>query len=218
MGHAGPGDAASPDPAREATPSAQVAEREQIAHAAELYAPLRRAAGWAGFSGICLLVFGLPTLLLGLLELDPTGLILGACLCACGAVERASAKRVRAGDVAALTRLGWNQWAVFGLIGGYAALAMLGFDPDQARELLFSPETVQGLAELEAQGHHVDPLAGLGELLPSVVYTVYTTVILASFLMQGAMARMYFRRRQAAARYVAEVPAWIRQVVQGLSV
>jgi hypothetical protein len=176
----------------------------ELALATQLYKPLRRSASLANFSGSCLLLFGIPTLLLSLLGPDAVGIVLGAALCTCGTIELTAVKRVRAGDPAALTRLGWNQWAVFALIAGYAGLQLLGFDADETR------------AELERQGLGADALGELGDLVPTMVYTIYTSVILVSFLFQGLMARMYFKRRELATRYTAEVPEWIRRMVAGL--
>ena len=61
-------------------------------------APLRRSASVANFSGWCLLLFGIPTLLVSLLVVDVVGLLLGGALCACGVIELTSVKRIRAGE------------------------------------------------------------------------------------------------------------------------
>jgi hypothetical protein len=179
-------------------------DSNQIAAAARLYAPLRRSASLAKFSGSCLLLFGIPTLLLSLLGFDVVGLLLGGALCACGVLELTSVKRVRAGDSEVFARLGWNQWAVFGVISIYGSLQVIGFDAQELRALLAD----QGLAGSQ--------LREIDELIPTLVNVIYGTVILVTFVVQGLMARMYFRRRKLAERYAAEVPEQIRRMVQSL--
>ena len=147
-----------------------------------------------------MLIFGVPTLLFLALGFDLVSLVLGLALCLCGRIELGAARRIRSGDPAAFTRLGWNQWSVFLLIAGYSALQIWGPGADEA------------YAELKA----VD--GNIGELAAQMSHTMYTAVILVSFLFQGVMARMYFRRRALAERYTAEVPDWIRRVVEGLAV
>ena len=176
------------------------AEQQQVAAAAQLYGPLKRSAGFAALSGGTMLFFGLITLLSLAFGFDPVSLVLGAALCVCGSIERGAAARIRAGDPAAFTRLGWNQWAVFVVIAGYALVQLY----------------VIGGAAAYAELSAVDP--NMGALAAQMSDTMYTAVILLSFLFQGLMARMYFRRRALAERYRDEVPEWIRRVVQGLAV
>lgn len=175
-------------------------DQEQIAAAAELYAPLRRAAGFARLSGGTMVFFGAMTLMFLALGFDLVGLVLGTALCVCGGLELGAARRIKSGDPTAFTRLGWNQWAVFLIISGYAALQVWG------------PGAGEAYAEVKAMDRNI------GELAEQLSATVYTSVILVSFLFQGLMARMYFRRRALAERYSTEVPGWIRRVVEGLSV
>jgi hypothetical protein len=70
-------------------------------------------------------------------------------------------------------------------------------------ELAASPELNQAGVELSALGKNI---------LPMIVIGFYGTVIGLSVIFQGANAAYYFTRRKYVARYVAETPAWVRDL------
>jgi hypothetical protein len=180
-------------------PAAATQQRE-LSRAAELGAPLRRAAKYARSNGLGYAVFGVLTMLLSL-PLDLPGLLLGACLLAVGVAQQRTAPRLVAGDPASPQLLARNELLLLAAITAYAVAQMTFLRAGMSSEL----ETLGDSAGVDVAGL-VDTIAG----------AVYGGVILISVLYQGGMA-LYFRRRgPIVERYVREVPGWARETLAKL--
>jgi len=151
--------------------------------------------GYAVFGGLSL-VFALP-------GWDVIGLILGAVLLGIGLYERAQSRRLLHADPAAPLRLPCGGLALFGAIPLYGVLGLT---------VLTGPSDLlqQQLGGTQGLGLDVQKLA------TSITTMWYTTLIAVSLLYQGGMA-LYFRgRRHDVTRYLEEVPAWAREVVESM--
>jgi hypothetical protein len=175
-------------------------QQRELARAAELGQPLRRAAKLARANGLGYAIFGVLTILASLPS-DLAGLLLGACLLAVGIAQQRAAPRLVGGDESAPGALARNELVLLAAISAYA-IAQLTF------------LRAHGSAELEMLGDSAGvDVAGLVDAIASAVYG---SVIVISLLYQGGMA-LYFRRRVALVeRYAREVPAWAREALAKL--
>jgi hypothetical protein len=175
-------------------------EQRELARAAELGAPLRRAAKLARANGLGYAVFGALTILFSL-PLDVAGLLLGGCLLAVGISQQRTAPRLVGGDTAAPGLLARNELLLLAAITGYALAQMTILRGTSATDLeMLGDSTGVDVAGL------VDAIAG----------AVYGSVILISVLYQGGMA-LYFRRRAPIVEaYARETPEWARATLAKL--
>jgi hypothetical protein len=175
-------------------------QQRELARAAELGAPLRRAARIAGANGLGYAVFGVLTILLSL-PAGIAGLLLGGCLLAVGVAQQRTAPRLVGGDRGASVALARNELLLLAAITVYAVAQMTLLRTNTAAEL----EMFGDSAGIDVAGL-IDTIAG----------AVYGSVILISVLYQGGMA-LYFRRRgPVVERYVREVPGWARDTLAKL--
>lgn len=180
--------------------SAPNAEQRDLARAAELAAPLRRAAKLARANGLGYAVFGVLTILLSL-PLDVAGLLLGGCLLAVGLAQQRTAPGLVAADPATPGALARNELVLLAAITAYAVAQMTILRAGTSAEL----ERLGDSAGVDVAGL-VDAIAG----------AVYGSVIVISLLYQGGMA-LYFRRRAPVVeRYAREVPQWARETLAKL--
>lgn len=176
------------------------AEQRDLARAAEIGAPLRRAAKLARGNGLGYAIFGVLTIL-GSLPLDAAGLALGGCLLAVGIAQQRTATDLVAGQPSAPGRLARNELLLLAAITGYAIAQMTLLRASTATDL----EMLGDSAGVDVAGL-IDALAG----------AVYGGVIVISLLYQGGMA-LYFRRRAPIVeRYAREVPEWARETLAKL--
>jgi hypothetical protein len=182
------------------TESTTTAEQRDLARAADLGAPLRRAAKLARANGLGYAIFGSLTILLSLPR-DAAGLLLGACLLAVGLAQQRTAPRLVAGDSIAPGLLARNELLLLAAITGYAIAQMTILRASSSAEL----EMLGDSAGVDVAGL-VDAIAG----------AVYGSIIVISLLYQGGMA-LYFRRRAPLVeRYAREVPEWARATLAKL--
>jgi hypothetical protein len=182
------------------TESAPTAEQRELSRAAELGAPLRRAAKLARSNGLGYAVFGALTILLSL-PLDIAGLLLGGCLLAVGIAQQRTASRLVAGDPTAPGVLARNELLLLAAITVYAVAQMTILRAGTSADL----EMLGDSAGVDVAGL-VDAVAG----------AVYGGVIVISLVYQGGMA-LYFRRRlPIVERYANEVPEWARATLAKL--
>lgn len=175
-------------------------QQRELARAAELGAPLRRAAKIARANGLGYAVFGVLTILLSL-PAGIAGLLLGGCLLAVGIAQQRMAPRLVGGDRGSPLALARNELLLLGAITAYAVAQMTILRANTAAEL-----------EMFGDSAGVD-VAGLVDEIASAVYG---SVIVVSLLYQGGMA-LYFRRRAPLVeRYVSEVPGWARETLAKL--
>jgi hypothetical protein len=178
-------------------------DRTQLARAAELHAPLARAARLGLGNGMGYAVFGVLSLLFAVVGWDAIGLVLGAVLLGVGFEERRQSARLRQADAAAPQRLVRVELTLLGAIVLYGVLGLTVF-----------PSAAGALKE---QLHDTRGLGSMVRLADSISRTWYTCVIGISVLYQGGMARYFHRRRNDVSRYLAAVPAWARDVVEAMA-
>jgi len=155
-------------------------------------------------NGMGYAVFGGLSLVFALWDRDIIGLILGAVLLGVGLYERAQSKRLLQADTAAPLRLARGELVLLGTIALYGVLGLTVL-PGPRDLLQHQLGSTQGL------GLDVQKIAN------SITTIWYTTVIAVSLLYQGGMA-LYFRsRRSDVTRYLEEVPAWAREVVESMA-
>lgn len=189
-------------------PSDRPEDRAALQRAAELQAPLRRAAAVARSNGTGYAVFGVLTLLTSLLFsplppplADVPALVVGAVLLGVGLSARGLARRLRQGEAAAARTLARNEALLLLAIAAYCVLSMTVLNPADALD-----------EQLAAAGLGKD----YGGLADSLSRLVYGTMLCVTLAYQGGLA-LYFHRRVAAAQaYRDEVPDWARQAVEAL--
>ena len=180
------------------------ADRALLARAAELHRPLARAARSGRWNGLGYAVFGCLSLLLASMDLDMVGIALGAFLLAVGLGERAQAARLLRADGVAARRLVQLELALLGAIALYGILGLTVL-PSSGEAL---QRQLHGLG-----GSGVD----IRRLAHSIDRAWYASVIAVALLYQGGMALHFHRRRRDVERYLREVPAWARDVVQSMA-
>jgi hypothetical protein len=179
-------------------------DRAWLPRAAELQRPLARAAKLGMGNGMGYAVFGGFSLVFACLDWDIVGLILGAVLLGVGLYERAQSKRLLQADTAAPRRLACGELVLLGAITLYGVLGLTVLPA--AGDVL-----QQQLGGTKGPGLDVQKIANF-------ISTIwYTTAVAISLLYQGAMARYFLKRRSDMTRYLEEVPAWAREVVESMA-
>lgn len=103
------------------------------------------------------------------------------------------------------TLLGWNQLGLLAMITVYCLWTMhtsLAETGEVAAQL-------RGYAELDAV---LGSTGGFEGLYKQIVLYMYSGVIGLSVLFQGGNALYYFSRRRRVEDYIAETPAWVRDI------
>ena len=155
-------------------------------------------------NGMGYAVCGGLSLAFALLGRDVIGLIISVVLLGVGLYERAQSRRLLQANAAAPLRLACGELVLLGAIALYGVLGLT---------VLPGPSD---LLQQELGGTH-----GLGLDVQKIANSIntmwYTTVVAISLLYQGGMA-LYFRsRRSDVTRYLEEVPAWAREVVESMA-
>jgi hypothetical protein len=200
---ADPGASKVPRSCAVAQQSLSLQEREALQTAADLHAPLARAARLGAANGLGYAVFGALTLALSLIGPDLVSLALGAVLLAVGLLERRDAARLQRADPEAPKSLARNELVLMGTIVVYALLRLTILRDDSAA-------LEQQLGDTSSLGIDV------GGLMESLNTMVFATVAAVALLYQGGMARYFLRRRALLQEYLETCPEWAREVVQGL--
>ena len=149
-------------------------------------------------------VFGGLSLVFACLGWDMIGLALGAVLLGVGLYERAQSTRLLHADTAAPLRLAGGELVLLGAIALYGVLGLTVLPA--ASDVL-----KQQLGDTKGLGLDVQKLAN------SINTLWYTAAIAISLLYQGGMARYFLKRRSDMTRYLKEVPAWAREVVESMA-
>jgi hypothetical protein len=137
-----------------------------------------------------------------------SGLLVAVGLCAVACNEFRGRRRLLDFDPSAASILAWNQFGFLTLIVVYsvwATYAGLTGGNVFAKELAANPD-------LSALGFDSDLISSGDALYKSVLVAFYGTVIVLSVIFQGATAVYYATRRKYIQRYVAETPAWVRDL------
>lgn len=164
---------------------------------------IRRACGFAAFSGWSMILFAAITLALGFL--DPLLLATGAILLGLGVNELRGGSRLRRLDPRGGRILAINQAFLGALIVAYAIVRL---------------QTASGHAEtLLAQTSTGDPQFDemIGGLVESAALMVYGTLAAAGVLIPGLTAVYYLSRGRTARDYVERTPPWVVQALREIS-
>jgi hypothetical protein len=117
-------------------------------------------------------------------------------------------KRLLQFDPSAATMLGWNQLGLLAMVIVYCLWTLYGsFGQSGA-----VAAELKSYADLDAA---LGAAGGFEDLYKNVVLAIYGSVIALSILFQGGNAFYYFTRRRLIEDYIAETPAWIREVQSG---
>ena len=177
-------------------------ERELLARAVELHRPLARAARMGRANGTGYVAFGALSLVFSVSDPGAIGIALGVVLLGAGLVERAGAARLRRADPAAPLRMARAELVLMGAIVLYGVLGLTVLP--------------SGADELGAQAGGVELGQDITELTDALETLWYALIIAIGLVYQGGMARAFLRRRAAVTRYLTEVPAWARKVVESM--
>jgi hypothetical protein len=173
---------------------------EALRRAAELRAPLVRAAKRAGFYGGSYLVCGGLFALLGLVGPDLVTLVMGLVGVGIGWDERRHARRLARGEFGAARALARDELVLLGIVSVYCALCLTVLRTDTRELQAAMGGSMQGL-DLQAM---TDRLTNI----------LYPTVFAVSLVFQGLLARHYASQEPAAARYREEAPEWAREALE----
>jgi hypothetical protein len=174
----------------------------ELARAGERAKKIRKAARVAGFNGWMSAVIAACSAPFALYSVD--GLVVAVALAIVAYNEFRGRKRLLAFDPSAPSLLGWNQLGLLATIIVYC-LWMLYSNLNGANPL----------ADLKSNPEIGEVLGGSGhleDLFRQIVVAFYGLVILLSVVFQGANAWYYFTRRQYIETYLAETPAWVREL------
>jgi hypothetical protein len=114
-------------------------------------------------------------------------------------------KRVLNFDPSGASILGWNQIIFLGLITAYSLWMLFSTLNDSGSV----SDELKGYVDLDAT---LGSSGGFAGLYKQIVIYFYGGVIGLSALFQGGTAFYYFSRRRAIEDFVAETPAWVRDV------
>lgn len=183
--------------------------RQALALARDLAVPVRSAARAATFNAWTTGIIAALSAPFALFSVS--GFIMAAGLTLVAYNEFRGRRRLLEFEPAAAATLGWNQIGLLALIVVYCVWTMvtsLTGDSSLVAALAASPELNQAGVELSEFGESFVQLFVIG---------FYGTVIGLSVIFQGANAIYYFTRRKYVARYVAETPAWVRDLQRASS-
>jgi hypothetical protein len=148
---------------------------------------LRRVLVLARVNGLSVIVLAALGAVVSLLLGDLVGAVVGLLVGYGGWLEVSGGRRVAAGDIGGMRRLIQAQWFVLGPILVYCASRLASFDGEVAMSALSS----EMRAELMSAG--VD-LSAVLPVVRLIFYFTYGTLVVATVLYQGGLAR-YYRRR-----------------------
>lgn len=168
--------------------------------------PVRRAAGYARFSGWSTLIAGVLSVLLSIGSIP--GMALGLALAGIGMRELGFARRLDLLDLRAPAGLALNQLALGATLVTYAVYKIASFDPANGvlAGSLGSDPTIASMPEMAGT---IQELGSLEHLLNIGVAGV---LILIAIAMQGATALYYMRTKKHVRKALAQTPDWAVQV------
>jgi hypothetical protein len=178
-------------------------QRYELTAARDRAKSIRKAARVAAFNGWTSALIAACSLPFAFY--DRSGLILTAGMAIIAWNELRGRKRLLKYDPTSATLLGWNQLALLAMIVVYCAWS------------LYSSVGDTGALSAELKNYHeLDQVlgnsGGFEQLYKSFTYGVYGGVIVLSLIFQGGNALYYFSRRRHIEDFIAETPAWVREV------
>lgn len=166
---------------------------------------IRRAAGVAAFNGWTTAI--LAALSIPFAFFSVSGLLATAALSAVALQELRGRQRLLRFEPSAATLLGWNQLVLLATICACCVWSLY--------TNLNAANSVS--AELQAYSNldtSLGALQGIDTLARQIAIVLYGTVIALSCVFQGLNAVYYFTRRKYVESYVADTPAWVRELQQ----
>jgi hypothetical protein len=175
-------------------------QRAELAEAKLRAQSLAGATRVATFNIWTLGVFGAITILFGFFSL--TALVLGVGMAVVTWTEYRGRALLRSFDPAGPRLLGRNQLGLMGLIIVYALWSMY-----------------RTTAHPDAELAQMDAILGSGtaDLVAQLTVYVYLAVIGLTGLLQGLLARYYFRRIDMVKAYLKDTPAWVVELQRAAS-
>jgi hypothetical protein len=193
-----------PRPGFDAADPLTTSHRAELAKARDRSKKIRKAARVAAFNGWTTAI--IATLSAPFALFDATSAVITGVLVLVAYIEFRGRRCLLDFDPSAARLLGWNQIGLLATIVVYC-LWMLG--------ATLTDSTGTLAAEMEAISD-LDPSLGieLQSLVKLVAIALYGGVIVLSALFQGANAIYYFTRRRYIDVFVAETPAWVRDILR----
>jgi hypothetical protein len=179
------------------------AHRRQLTLANEQAKPIRKAARVAAFNGWATAAAAALSAPFALFSLS--GLLVFAGLSVVAFNELHGRNRLLRFDPRAATFLGWNQIGLLAIVVLYCLWAI---HTNLSGASAVSVE-LQAYSELESA---LGSLSGIETLARQLVVAFYGSVIALSIVFQGINALYYFTRRKHVEAYIANTPAWIREL------
>jgi hypothetical protein len=175
-------------------------DREMLARAATLRAPLAKAARLASSNGTGYVVAAVLTVLFSMSTAtsDLIALGVGATLIYVGVQARRLGPRLRNGDADAARALARNELVLLAAISVYCLLMVT----------VVRPTSSEFDDVLRASGTQLDT--------SGITRMVYAIVFVVALVYQGGLARHFRKHVALAEAYVFEVPEWAREAVAGL--
>lgn len=168
--------------------------------------PVRKAVGYARFSGWMTLFAGVVSVLFSIGSLP--GMVLGLALAGIGMRELGLARRLEGFDVRAPGGLALNQLVLGSALIGYAVFKVASFDPADGMLVgaMGSDPTIASMPEMAGT------LGDLGQLEQLLNIGVAGVLIVVAFVMQGGTALYYWRRKKMVRRLQEHTPEWVLRV------
>ena len=190
------------DPAQEGLS----AEQMQALHdAQETRRRIDRVAAVATISGWSIGVFAGLTLIGGIFSIP--ALVLGLGMVVVARNELRGARSIRALDIAAPRRLGWNQ-IVFGIM-------LVVYAVVQMTRALAGPSRYAAYAN---QGGEIAEMMGSIESLEKLLaVVVYMGVVIIGGASTGLTALYYFTRRSHIERFLRQTPPWVVTTIRAVA-
>lgn len=159
--------------------------------------PIRRAAGYAAFSGWTTAVFAALAILCGLFSV--VSLLIGAAMAVIAWVELTNRSALLRLDTRASHRLALNQ------IGFAVVLTLYGVWG------IYSTLTAPSryAAYIRQGGELAEMLGPIENLTMTIALCVYIALIVLTWIFQGGAAIYYWSRAAAIRRYLCAVPPWV---------
>jgi hypothetical protein len=167
---------------------------------------IRKAARVAAFNGWTTAIIAALSAPFSIFS--PVGLALTVGLAVVAVNEFRGRKRLLQFDPRAAALLGWNQIGLLAMISVYCAwmwYSSINGSGAVADEL-------KSYADLDAA---LGSTGGFESLYKQIVVALYGGVIALSAVFQGGTALYYFSRRRHVEEFVADTPAWVRDIQIG---
>jgi hypothetical protein len=177
--------------------------RSELAAARDRSKVIRKAARVAGFNAWT--TGGMAALSGAFLLFDHSvaALLITMCLSIVAVNEFRGRKQLLSFDPGAASLLGWNQLGLLAAIIVYC-LWMLYGSATGSSELSAALDGYNDLGSFD--------MGQIDNLYHTASYAAYGGAIVLSILFQGGNAFYYFTRRRHLENFVAETPAWVREV------